>query len=143
MISETERITIDRLVNEFWRLGYFTLRRRYGTFLPEPGRVGKFKVDIVGRQNKRYAIGITLGKEDFSKNNLIEKLTYLASRHTRFSNKPVTLIVGVQEILIDDVKTILKQLDDEIRKNIKLIRITENPNAVKQKSKNSREILFS
>jgi len=61
----SERKTIDLLVNEFWRLGFFTVSRRLGTYLPEPENIGKFRVDVIGRQKEKYAIGITLNIYQF------------------------------------------------------------------------------
>ena len=79
----SEKKAIDLLVNEFWRLGFFTLSRRLGTYLPEPENIGKFQVDVVGRQKEKYAIGIMLSKEDIYKSDLLEKINYLASRRSR------------------------------------------------------------
>jgi hypothetical protein len=101
-ISEKE--TIDLLVNEFWRLGYFTLSRRMGTYLPEPAAIGKFKVDVVGKQIDRYAVGIILDRDDLNDAKLIEKISFLASRHSRSSKKPVTLLIGVPVIYYKHVK---------------------------------------
>ena len=58
----SERKAIDILVSEFWRLGFFTVSRRFGTYLPEPENIGRFKVDAIGRLKEKYAIGITLMK---------------------------------------------------------------------------------
>jgi hypothetical protein len=58
----SERKAIDLLVSEFWRLGFFTVSRRLGTYLPEPEEIGKCR--CIGRQKEKYAIGITLNKDD-------------------------------------------------------------------------------
>jgi len=79
-MNTSERKAIDLLVNEFWRLGYFTLSRKLGTYLPEPSNIGRISVDVIGRQREKYAIGITLTKEDIFNPDLIEKINYLASR---------------------------------------------------------------
>lgn len=143
-MNTIERTTVDMLVNEFWRLGYFTLSRRFGTYLPEPADVGRFKVDIVGRQKDKYAIGIILNKEDFNENNLKEKLIYLSSRHTRFSNKPVMLMVGVPENYFKQAKEIVNQISNEfVRKNIKVVKISENKNSENEKHKEVGPVLFS
>jgi hypothetical protein len=143
-MNTTDRIIVDMLVNEFWRLGYFTLSRRFGTYLPEPADVGRFKVDIVGRQKDKYAIGIILNKDDFDNENLKDKLIYLSSRHTRFSNKPVMLLVGVPENYFKQAKDIINLINnDEIRKNIKAVRISENKNAADAKRNEKGPILFS
>lgn len=143
-MNTQERTIVDMLVNEFWRLGYFTLSRRFGTYLPEPADVGRFKVDIVGRQKDKYAIGIILNEVDFNDRNLKEKLIYLSSRHTRFSNKPVMLLVGVPENYFKQAKEILNQINNEnLRKNIKVVRISENKNSEEIKRKETGHVLFS
>jgi len=144
IMNITERTIVDMLVNEFWRLGYFTLSRRFGTYLPEPADIGRFKVDIVGRQKDKYAIGIILNKEDFNEKNLKEKLIYLSSRHTRFSNKPVMLLVGVPEDFFKRAKEILSQIDiNDVRKNIRIVKISENKNSENAKHKEVGPVLFS
>ena len=111
-----ERKNIDLLVNHFWKLGYFTISRRFGTYLPEPSKVGRFDVDIIAKQKNKYAIGITLSEEDIQDASLIEKLEFLATRKTKYSNSPVTLIVSVQSKLYKQVKNILEKVFPEARK---------------------------
>lgn len=52
MLELMKRRTIDLLVEQFWKQGYLTISRKYGTYLPEPNKVGGFDVDIIGRQKK-------------------------------------------------------------------------------------------
>jgi len=138
-----ERKNVDLLVNHFWKLGYFTISRRFGTYLPEPSKVGRFDVDIIAKQKNKYAIGITLTEEHIQDANLIEKLEFLATRKTKYSNSPVTLIVGVQSKFYKHVKNILEQVFPEARKNIKLMQILEKASAVVNISRRSNEVLFS
>jgi hypothetical protein len=138
-----ERKAIDLLVNEFWRLGFFTVSRRLGTYLPEPENIGRFRVDAIGRQKEKYAIGITLNKEDIFNPDLIEKITYLASRKTRYSEKPITLFVGVPEIYFRQVKEILSSIDDKIRRNIRLVRIDVNNAESRRNRHQNNQVLFS
>jgi hypothetical protein len=143
-IMETdERKYVDILVNHFWKLGYFTISRRFGTFLPEPSNVGKFKVDIIGRQKNRYAIGITFSEEDLNDKNLIEKFEFLASRKTRNSNSPVLLIIGVQSKYYRQVKNILDSFSPDIRKNIKLTQILDKSVTRQSIADNKHQIVFS
>ncbi len=139
----SEREIIDLLVNEFWRLGYFTLSRRMGTYLPEPTAIGKFKVDVVGRQKDKYAVGIILSQNDLNDINLIGKISFLASRHSKSSKKPVTLVIGVPENDFKYVKQKINSLQEEIKRNIKIIKISENKNANLQQNRKHLEVLFS
>jgi hypothetical protein len=143
MINTDDRKNVDLLVNQFWKLGYFTISRRYGTFLPEPSKVGRFDVDIIGKQKKRYAIGITVTEKDLNNGNLREKLEYLATRHTKFSNEPVMLIVGVPISLYKHVKNLLNQIVPEIRKNIKLMQILDKSIESNKISGRKSKVLFS
>ena len=138
-----ERKNVDLLVNHFWKLGYFTISRRFGTYLPEPSKVGRFNVDIIAKQKNKYAIGITLSEEDIQDASLIEKLEFLATRKTKYSNSPVALIVGVQSKLYKQVKNILEKVFPEARKNIKLMQILEKAIEAVNISRRSNEVLFS
>ena len=139
----SERKAIDLLVNEFWRLGFFTVSRRLGTYLPEPENVGKFRVDVIGRQKEKYAIGITLGKDDIYKSDLLEKIDYLGARKLRSSGKSITLFIGVNDIYFKRVKELLLNIDEKIRRNIKLVRIEENNFGNHQRSNQPQQIIFS
>lgn len=125
MLTIDKRKSVDLLVEQFWKQGYLTLSRRFGTYLPEPSKVGKFDVDIVARHKKSYAIGITLNDEDFRNPRLIEKLNYLASRHTKFSQKRVLLFVGVPEQRYKTAKDLIDMIEPEAKRNIKLFPIVD------------------
>lgn len=142
-MNVSERKAIDLLVNEFWRLGFFTLSRRLGTYLPEPENVGKFQVDVIGRQKEKYAIGITLSKEDIYKSDLLEKVNYLVSRKSRSSGKSITLFIGMSDIYYKRVKGLLQNIDETLRRNIKLVRIEENNFSNRKRSNQSQQIIFS
>jgi len=139
----SERKSIDLLVNEFWRLGFFTLSRRLGTYLPEPENIGRFKVDVIGRQKEKYAIGITLSKEDIFSSDLIEKINFLASRKTKLSDKPILLLVGVPDIYFKQVKEILLNVDEKFRKNVKLIRILVESVESRRDNRQAQQVIFS
>lgn len=139
----SERKTIDLLVNEFWRLGFFTVSRRLGTYLPEPENIGKFRVDVIGRQKEKYAIGIILNKEDIYNPDLLEKINYLASRKTRLTSKSITLFIGVPVIYFKHVKELLLNIDETVRKNIRLVRIEENNLGSRQIINQTQQIIFS
>jgi hypothetical protein len=142
-MNVSERKAIDLLVNEFWRLGFFTVSRRLGTYLPEPEDIGKFKVDVIGRQKEKYAIGITLNKEEIFKPDLIEKINYLASRKTRSSDKPILLLIGVPNIYFKQVKELLFSVDEKVKKNIKLTRILEENFESRRSIRHAQRMIFS
>jgi hypothetical protein len=143
VMNISERKSIDLLVSEFWRLGFFTLSRRLGTYLPEPENIGRFKVDVIGRQKEKYAIGITLSKEEIFSSDLIEKINYLASRKTRSSEKSIMLLIGVPDIYFKQVKEILLNVDEKFRKNIKLTRIVEESVKSRRDNKQIQQVIFS
>ena len=139
----SERKAIDLLVNEFWRLGFFTVSRRLGTYLPEPEDIGQFKVDVIGRQKDKYAIGINLNKEDIFNSDLIEKINYLASRKTSSSKKPIMLLIGVPDIYFKQVKELLLNVDETVKRNIKLTRIVEQDFKNHRSDRHIQQMIFS
>ena len=143
MMTEDKRNNVDLLIEEFWRRGYLTLSRRFGTYLPEPGKVGPFEVDIIARYKKDYAIGINLSKQDFNGSNLTAKLLYLATRHTKFSNKKVRLFIGAPSDCLRQLKIIIGGFDPEIRKNIKLFPIVDKSLPTVKRYKKNTNVLFS
>ena len=143
MLNTSERYIVDSLVAQFWKRGYLTVRRRFGTYLPEPERVGKFNVDVVARQKNKYAIGITLSEEELNNTELGNKIYFLATRHTKFSNKPVTLFVAVPDKYFKQAKNVLEQINKEIRRNIKLIQIIDESLSKTDISKPKSKVLFS
>jgi hypothetical protein len=135
------RKEIDLLVEHFWKKGYLTLSRKFGTYLPEPSDIGGFQVDIIARQKNNYAIGITLNRDDLNDNTLLNRLVYLATRQTRNTSKKVSLFVGVNKADCSIVKTYLNQIEEDIRKNIRLFIIEERP--VSFSTRKKKQILFS
>ena len=125
MLNPMKRKNIDLLVEQFWKHGYMTISRRFGTYLPEPEKVGDFDVDIVARHKEDYAIGVSLSEEDFNNPKLLDKINYLATRQTKFTNKKVFLFLGVPEEYYQNAKALLELLIPETRKNIRLLRLAE------------------
>jgi hypothetical protein len=125
MMIPEKRKSVDLLVEQFWRKGYLTVKRRFGTYLPEPNEIGGFEVDVVARQKKNYALGITLSPDDLNNSEITEKITYLATRQTSFSSSRVKLFVGVPLEFIAAAKERLKILPANITANIQLIAIME------------------
>ena len=105
MTELLRRKNVDLLVEQFWRKGYLTLSRKFGTYLPEPTLVGGFEVDVVARQKNKYAIGLTITDDDLNNQALLSnKIQHLATRHTRNGNVPVVLFIGVKEGNFKEVK---------------------------------------
>jgi hypothetical protein len=142
-MNENARKNIDQLVEQFWKRGYFTVSRKFGTYLPEPSKVGNFDVDIIARYKKDYAIGITLAEQDFQNINFSKKIIYLATRHTKYSNKKVRLFVGVPVICFKQAKMLIEQLDLDVQKNIKLFQIVDKTFPSVTKSRSIPNVLFS
>ncbi|HUX93862.1 MAG TPA: hypothetical protein VMV36_08635 [Ignavibacteriaceae bacterium] len=143
MLNLIKRRTVDLLVQQFWKEGYLTVRRRFGTYLPEPDKIGSFEVDIIAKQRKNYAIGLTLTPEDFKNSNLIEKLTFLSTRQTRYSNKRVQLFVGVPTEFFEKAKSMVKLLSLEARKNIKIFQIEDKAVTNTNIPVRNQKVLFS
>lgn len=143
-MEENARKKVDLLVNQFWKKGYLTVSRKYGTYLPEPGMVGRFNVDIIAKHKNDYAIGINLSTKDFSDNNLSEKLIYLATRHTKYTNKKVKLFIGVPASNHSQAKMLIESFDEEVQKNISLFRIVDDslPSIRRERNRDSN-VLFS
>ncbi len=143
MINTIKRKNIDLLVEEFWKLGYLTVSRKYGTYLPEPSKVGKFEVDIIARQRKNYAIGVTLDYSDLNAPSLIDKLNFLATRQTKYSNKRVILFVGVPKELFKNMKVLIDSFDSEVKNNIKLFEIIDRSIIPSRRTLRKEKVLFS
>ena len=102
------------------------------------------KIGVIARHKDDYAIGINLSQKDFlDKNTLSDKLIYLASRHTRYTNKKVKLFVGVPALNFKDAKKLIQTFDEEVRKNISLFQITDDTLPSIRKNKKDSTALFS
>lgn len=124
-MNETRRRNIDLLIEDFWRRGYRVVSRKYGTYLPEPSKVGSFDIDILARYKKDYAMGIIITNSDLTDDLLMEKIRFLATRKTKYSNKRVILFIGVHEENYKNVKALISILGEDIKKNIKIVAISE------------------
>ena len=143
MTDINKQRSVDLLVEKFWKQGYLTVSRKYGTYLPEPSKVGDFDVDIIARYKKNYAIGITLTEGDLKDPKILEKLSYLATRQTKFTNKRVLLFIGVPNDLFKLAKELIDFLDSTARKNIRLFPIVEKSLPSRRKNRQEEATLFS
>jgi hypothetical protein len=143
-MNTERRREVDLLIEEFWRKGYLTVFRKYGTYLPEPSSIGGFDIDVIAKHKNDYAIGITLGDQDFKDPSFIKnKLSYLAQRQTKGSNKKVMLFVGVSVLNYKYAKTLLEELDPDSKKNIRLFQISDRQNYNIQNDAGNSKVLFS
>lgn len=122
-ISHQERV--DALISQFWKNGYMTLSRKYGTYLPAPGKIGNYEVDAIGRYKKKYVIGIIITKDEFNDPKLISKISYLSSRNTKYSDKKVVLYVGVPKSMMSRMAELLSKLEHNQLENTKVIALPE------------------
>jgi len=143
MLELMKRRTIDLLVEQFWKRGYLTVSRKYGTYLPEPSKIGKFDVDIVAKYKNNYALGVTITNEDIDDSLITDRLNYLATRQTKFTNKKVLLFIGVPSGLYANARIIIDKLEPDARKNIRLFPISEKPAAQRKSSREKGNVLFS
>jgi hypothetical protein len=143
-MNTDRRREIDLLIEEFWKKGYLTVFRKFGTYLPEPTAIGGFEVDVIAKQKGNFAIGINLSEQDFKNTSLIKtKLSYLAQRQTKGTHRKVPLFVGVSSANYKYAKSILDDLDHETRRNIKLFQIIEKPEYTFRMKSKSEKVLFS
>ena len=145
MLDLVKRKRVDLLVDQLWKYGYLTLKRKFGTYLPEPEKVGEFDIDIVSRQKKDYAIGVTLSVDEMNNPKVLEKISFLATRHTKFTNNNVTLFLGVPSSHLRKVKQLVEVLGDDIRKNIKFVSIPETgiPSSAERRKKETNKSIFA
>ncbi|MEN8191848.1 MAG: hypothetical protein ABFS12_03460 [Bacteroidota bacterium] len=121
MTKMTDKDRIDSLIKHFWKNGFLTISRKHGTYLPEPNPIGDYEVDAVGKLNKKYVLGITLTKEDLNNPKILAKIKFLANQKSKYSFKKVTLFIGCTDELRPEVETFLLQIEEELRKNIKIV----------------------
>ncbi len=142
-MNTMKRKNIDYLIEQFWKNGYLTVSRKLGTYLPEPEKIGGFEVDIIARQGKDYAIGITLSEDDLKDPQLLDRITYLATRRTKFTQKKVVLYIGVPEEHLLLAKGLINTLSNEIKSNIKLFSIIDKSLPSLNQSRKTRRVPVS
>ena len=138
-----KRRSVDLLVEKFWKQGYLTVSRKFGTYLPEPRRVGDFDIDIIARYKNNYAIGIILAEADLKDPKVLEKLSYLSTRQTKFSNRRVLLFIGVPHEFFKIAKELTDFLEHDARINIRLFPIADKTLPSSTKREKKEPTLFS
>ncbi|MBU1095564.1 MAG: hypothetical protein CVV23_06540 [Ignavibacteriae bacterium HGW-Ignavibacteriae-2] len=120
-MKPTHQDRIDSLISHFWRNGYLTVSRKFGTYLPPPRPIGNYEIDAVGKYKKAYVFGLVLTENDFNNPRIKNKIEYLASQNTKYSNRRVKLYIGVPKPFFENLNNILSELPKENRDNIKII----------------------
>jgi len=121
MAYNVRRESVDGLIKNFWKYGFLTVSRKYGTYLPEPSPVGNYDIEAIGKNRRKYVIGITLAEEDIDNPNILKKISFLASRNTRYSKTKVKLFIGIKKHLMNKAKLLISRLNDNQRKSIRLV----------------------
>lgn len=142
MTSLDNRKMVDAVIDQFWKLGYLTVSRKYGTYLSEPPKIGEYEIDAIARQNNNYAIGLALSDADFADPKLLQKLTFLASRQTKYTNKKVLLFVGVPQQKIKMAKELVAYIPYEAKQNIKIFPIANTLLAKKMELRKTQDSLI-
>lgn len=119
--SHKERV--DALISQIWKSGYLTISRKYGKFLPKPKPIGEFDVDVIAKYKKKYIIGLVVNDNDLNDSKFVNKLIYLSSRNTKYTNEKVTLLLGVSEKNEEQLQLIVKQLPEANRNQIKIYKV--------------------
>jgi len=113
--------SVDTIIQSFWKNGYLTLSRKYGTYLPNPPLVGDYEIDAIGKQRNKFAIGLVLSNEDLNDPTIYKKIEFLASRQVKYSRKNVTLFIGIPQGAENKAKLIIRNLNPDLQKNIKFV----------------------
>jgi len=121
MVQTSNKDRVDALIDHFWQNGYLTISRKFGTYLPAPNPIGNYEVDAIAKLKKKVVMGITLTEKDLDDPKLPSRLNFLATRHTKYSNRRVTLFVGVPNKLLTKAKEIISMLSEEAQYQIKLV----------------------
>lgn len=127
MQSINKKRAIDLLINHFWDEGYITVKRRFGTYLSDPPKIGDYEIDVIAKQKKSFAIGITFTPEEIREPDFLNKISFLATRESRFSNKRIPLFIGVPVDCLALVKGLVNSLDEI--STIKVLPLSEHKTA--------------
>lgn len=120
-MKTTPRDRVDSIIDHFWKNGYLTISRKYGTYLPSPKPVGNFDIDALGKFKKTYVFGVALTEKDLDDPRIIERINYLSSQNTKYSNRKVKLYLGIPKQFSSRLRDIVSNLPKENSQNIRVI----------------------
>lgn len=126
MTRMTDKDKVDSLIKHFWKNGFLTVSRKHGNYLPDPTPIGDYQIDAVGKLNKKFVLGLNLTKEDIQNPNILKKIKFLAAQKNKFSMQRVSLFLGCPDILQPELELLLKNIDESLRKNIKIVTTSDN-----------------
>jgi hypothetical protein len=128
MNQMSEKIEIlNLLVPKLWWDGYRVISRRFAKHLPEPEPVGMYDIDVVAKRGETFLIGLSITAADLADAKLVDKIRFLASRKSRYTNQPIRLWLGVDQPHYARLMAIMKTVSEEERKNIKCISVVVSP----------------
>jgi len=122
-----KREILNLLVPKLWWDGYHIMSRRFAKHLPEPDPVGIYDVDVVARRGDTFLIGLSITSSELNDSKLIEKLKFLASRKSRYTNQPIRLWLGIEQPHQAKLMSLLKTIHEDERKNVKCISVVVSP----------------
>lgn len=122
--TEERKELVESLIQKIRMEGYQIVNRRYGKFVPAPQPVGGHEVDILAKRNGSFIIGLCLASGDFAGSDLEEKVRYLASRTSKYSNTPVKLYIAIDQSIYVRLAKILQDLPHELRHRIRAYPLT-------------------
>lgn len=126
MTRMTDKDKVDSLIKHFWKNGFLTVSRKHGNYLPDPTPIGDYQIDAVGKLNKKFVLGLNLTKEDIQNPNILKKIKFLAAQKNKFSMQRVSLFLGCPDVLQPELELLLKNIDESLRKNIKIVTTSDN-----------------
>lgn len=126
MRIQSHKDRVDALISQIWKSGYLTISRKYGKYLPTPKPVGDFDVDVIAKYKRKYIIGLLVNENDLADSKFVNKLIYLSSRNTKYTNEKVKLLLGVSDKNEARLKSIVSQLPEENRNQIKIYKVVVN-----------------
>ena len=117
---------VDLLVSEFWKRGFTIQSRKYGKYLPEPPVIGDYKIDVLAKREKDFAIGIAISELEVNDSAILNKLSYLASRVTRSTKRNVNLLIGAPPGCYRRIKELLDSVSLLSKEHVSLHLLTDS-----------------
>lgn len=117
---------VDLLVSEFWKRGFTIQSRKYGKYLPEPPVIGDYKIDVLAKREKDFAIGIAISELEVNDSAILNKLSYLASRVTRSTKRNVHLLIGAPPGCYRRIKELLDSVSLLSKEHVSLHLLTDS-----------------
>ena len=116
---------VDLLVSEFRKRGFTIQSRKYGKYLPEPPVIGDYKIDVLAKREKDFAIGIAISEFEVNDSVILNKLSYLASRVTRSTKRNVQLLIGAPPNCYRRIKELLDSVSLLSKEHVSLHLLTD------------------